>query len=155
MRARAVLVNGNNRSLCALDFIAFVLLAAFSSPPISLQLRVQCSSSMVLCMETQNSDYAALPSSPWSFFFFTLWQCPLTATLTSHEAKWASLQCFIQQDRFWNWEGIVGGGGLGHQVCSHGERGEGTRWMRSAATSRRDWVDGKRAGSVRLCASRI
>lgn len=37
------------------------------------------SSSMVLCMETQNSDYAALPSSPrpfffFFFFFFTLWQ---------------------------------------------------------------------------------
>lgn len=86
------------------------------------------------------------------FFSFTLWQCPLTATLTSQEAKWASQQCFIQQDHFWNWEGIVGGSPR-HQVCSQRERGEGTRWVRSATVGRQ--LSGRQAsaGLVRLCVS--
>lgn len=80
MRARVMLVVGNNCSLCALDF-CICSSCSLLFPPISLQFRVQCSSSIVLCMETQSRDYAALPSAPWSFFFSLLcdnvsWQRP-------------------------------------------------------------------------------
>lgn len=85
---------------------AFVLVMLFSSPPISLQFRLQCLHSIALCMWTQKSDYAAtpppLPSPPptplFFFFFYSLTSaCPLTETLTSQVARCASPQCFIQQ----------------------------------------------------------
>lgn len=60
---------------------AFVLVMLFSSPPISLQFRLQCLHSIALCMWTQKSDYAATPPplpspppTPLFFFFFTHWQ---------------------------------------------------------------------------------
>lgn len=158
MQARAALVDGNNQSLCALNFCICSSYQRF--PP----LLSACSSessvppSMVLCMSTQNSDYAALfpPFLPFVFFFlYSLTMSPdsdpdVTRGQMSLPAVLHSAGSLVEL-RGNRW-GVAWGIRCAR---SHRERGEATSWMRSAAASRRDRVDGRqaRAGSVTPCAS--